>query len=288
LDTPPPSPLVTDTDALSSEGVHSDNFRRDQPFIWWATLIGPFVLTGGMLMVLALSRGYEFVAKLCGTAAVTFFGLGRFVILFGSDAPKADVLDTIATDASIAAEQTSQFNFLTRIELFTLVTWMDLLAATMLIFHMGFLFRIPRLGPALLTVREEGEFFMQTQPWIRRFTFLGLVAFVLIPVAATGSVGGALFGRLLGMSRLATSCAILSGTLLGNSLMLVAGKAIASLPFFNPNSPFTLIIGLGIVIGIILLLNSRYRKMKRDWKQRGTLAHPYSSVPRSTSTAQEK
>lgn len=259
-------------DPLAAESGYTDDFRRRLPTLWWATLVGPPLLTLALLTYLWFDRGYEFVVKLIGTALATFFGLGRFVILFGSE-PKVAGAPTIRDAeavASLGGEQVAkQFEFLTRTELFVMVTWMDLLAASMLIFHLGFLFRIPKIGPSLARVREEGEFFMHTQPWMRRFTFIGLTAFVMIPIAATGSVGGAIFGRLLGMSRAATLLAIVSGTLLGNGVMLVAGKAIAQSKIFNPQSPISLIIGLSLVIGIILLINWRYQKMKSRWKDGG-------------------
>lgn len=258
-----------DHDALEHETKYATDFRKNQPILWWATLLGPFVITAAFLATLALTRGMDFVAKLAGTAVVTFFGLGRFVILFGSDTPKAELAETIAEGGEALAKDASQFNFLTQMELFTMVTWMDLFVACILIFHLGFLFKIPKLGPKLAAVREEGEFFMHSQPWMRRFSFIGLTIFVIIPVAATGSVGGAIFGRLLGMSRGATFAALLTGTLIGNGIMLVAGRAIAKIPFFNPNNPLNLVAGLVIVVGVIMLLNWRYQKMKKAWKDTG-------------------
>lgn len=256
-------------DALEHEATYAQDFRKNQPLLWWATLIGPFLVTGALLGALALTRGVDFVAKLAGTGLVTFFGIGRFVILFGSDTPKAELAETIADGGEALANEASKFNFLTRMELFTMVTWMDLFAACILIFHLGFIFKIPKIGPKLALLREEGEFFMHSQPWMRRFSFIGLTLFVMIPVAATGSVGGAIFGRLLGMSRGATFAALLTGTLLGNGVMLVAGRAIAKIPFFNPNNPLNLVAGAVIVVGIIMLLNWRYQKMKKAWKDVG-------------------
>ncbi len=248
-------------DIAAHEKHFGDTFRRDYPAIWWLTLLGPILASGGVLAYLAVLRGTEFVVKLSATALATFFGLGRFVIILGSDAPKGELvgLDDFAKDAS-------KFNFLTRIELFGMVTWMDVVAACLLIFHAGFIFRIPKIGPKMLLLREEGEFFMRVQPWMRRFAFIGLVVFVVIPVAATGSVGGAILGRMLGMSRTATLVAIVAGTLIGNSLMLLAGKALSKVPFFDPHHPASLAAGVGVIITIIAGLNWYYRTLKRKYK----------------------
>ncbi len=248
-------------DHAAHEARFADSFKRDYPIAWWATLLGPFVVTGTMLAMLAVTRGVDFVAKLLATSAVTFFGLGRFVILFGSDAPKTDLagLEAFEKDAG-------QFNFLTRGELFTMVSWMDAFVAILLVFHAGFIFKLPKIGPKLLALREEGEFFMSVQPWMRRFAFLGLVAFVVIPIAATGSIGGSILGRMLGMSRLATISAIAVGTLLGNSVMLLAGKALSKIPFFDPHNPLSLLAGVVVIAGLIVFLNLHYKRLKRRWR----------------------
>lgn len=248
-------------DHEAHEAKFADSFRRDFPLAWWATLLGPFLITAALLATLAASRGVDFVLKLAGTAVVTFFGLGRFVILFGSDAPKADIAGLTAFE-----QEAKQFNFLTRGELFTMVTWMDLFVAILLVFHAGFMFRIPKVGPKLLALREEGQFFMSVQPWMRRFAFLGLAAFVVIPIAATGSVGGSILGRMLGMSRFATIMAIVVGTLLGNSVMLLAGKALSKIPFFDPHNPLSLVAGVVVIAGLIFFLNVHYKRLKQRWR----------------------
>lgn len=253
----PPADHDSHHEILHAEVRFGDTLKRDYPLIWWATLIGPFVLTAATLGYLWFDRGWEFMVKLCGTALVTFFGLGRFVILLGSD-------QTAATASAIEGADRARFSFLTSTELLVMVTWMDLFVACLLIFHAGFLFRIPKLGPALLKLREEGEFFMSYQPWMRRFTFVGLVLFVAFPLAATGSVAGSIFGRLLGMSKLATCLALVAGTALGNGGMYLVGQAIlAWVPFFNPNNPWNLLLGAALIFGIIFLLGWRYTHLKR-------------------------
>jgi Putative small multi-drug export protein len=249
--------VITDDQLLHHEAKFADEFRREYPLIWWATLVGPFIVTGAMLAYLWFERGGEFVAKLLGTALATFFGLGRFVILFGSDMKDPS--------AASHAEEASRFNFMTSSELFTMVTWMDLFAACLLIFHAGFLYRIPKLGPGMVKLREEGEFFMKTQPWMRRFTFIGVALFVAFPLAATGSIAGSIFGRLLGMSRKATLAALVAGTLLGNGAMFLGSELINKIPFFDKDNPLNLVGGLAVIVGIIVFLNWRYQKFKKQF-----------------------
>lgn len=261
IQTPQTPPLPTreapaHSEILSIEARFADDFKRQYPLVWWLTLVGPFAATAVMLAYLFIARGGEFVLKLVGTGLATFFGLGRFVILFGSDMKEV-------------GEEASRFSFMTSRELFIMVSWMDLFAACMLIFHASFMFRIPKFGPAMLQLREDGEFILQSHRWMKRFTLVGLILFVAFPLAATGSVAGSIFGRLLGLTRTATMTGLVLGTLLGNGVMLLGKKAINQIPFFDKDNPWNFVLGIGLVVLIVLGLNWRYKKMKREWAARG-------------------
>ena len=94
-------------------------------------------------------------------------------------------------------------------------------------FHMGVVFRIPFVGPKIASMVSDGQFILRKQPWIRRAAFIGLVVFVVFPTSTTGSVGGSIFGRILGMKRWRVVTAILCGSLLGNGLMLVFSEQLS-------------------------------------------------------------
>lgn len=252
---------LTSNALVEREASFGREFRTQYPLVWWGTLLGPFVLSAAVLVVLWIVRGWDFVLQLLGTALVTFFGLGRFVILLGSDRARTE-------GAGLAeASEAARFKFMTAFELFCMVTWMDLCAATLLVFHAGFLFKLPKLGPRLLTLREEGVFFMQYQPWMRRFTLLGLTLFVMFPLAATGSVAGSIFGQLLGMHRKSVLLAIVLGTLVGNGSMYFFGGLIRRLGIFDPSNPWNLIGGAVLIIAVIAFLGYRYNAMKKQLTQ---------------------
>jgi len=252
-------------DLYHRETRFADDFKRQYPITWWATLIGPFVVAGGVISTIIVIKGQAFALKLLGAALAAFFGLGRFVILFGSDQRPETPAEAAEHAREFASETARKFSFMTSGELFAMVTFMDLFAATLLVFHAGFLFRIPKLGPALLNLRAEGEFFMRVQPWMRRFSFIGLAIFVTFPIASTGSVAGALFGQILGMSRTSIILAMILGTLIGNGSMFFLGKAIRKIPFFDPNNPLSLIVGLGVVITLIVCMGLYYSHLKRKF-----------------------
>lgn len=218
-------------------------FRREYPTVWWLTLVGPFVVTGGVLFVVWELSGPIVLWRLVTTAAVTFFLFGKFVILGGSD---GDLLDARA--------------FFTAEQLVVLVLYMDVMTACLLAFHLGFLFKLPVMGAKLNALVEDGHFILQSNPWMKRATFLGLVAFVMFPLAATGSVGGSIFGRLLGMSRLGTFVGIILGNVLGCALMYFGSELITH--YIVRDNPWLVIGGISVISVIVFVLNHRYRQLK--------------------------
>lgn len=154
-------------------------FRREYPLVWFLTLVGPFALTAGVLFVTYELAGINAVWRLVSTAFATFFFFGKFVILGGSE---GDLLEARS--------------FYTGEQLVVLVLYMDVMTVCFLAFNLGFLFRLPLVGGKLKALVDDGQFILQSNRWMRRATFVGLVPFVIFPLAATGSVGGSIFGRL--------------------------------------------------------------------------------------------
>ena len=88
--------------------------------------------------------------------------------------------------------------------------------------------------------------------------FLAALAF---PLAATGAIGGAIFGRLLGMSRLANFVGIAIGSVFGCLFMYFGAGLVHK--YLDRSNPIHTIVGLAAVIGVVILLNIRYRQIKR-------------------------
>jgi uncharacterized membrane protein len=218
------------------------SFQRDHPLLWLLTLAGPPLLTILLLGGIGISMGWFFVRKLMLTGVATFFLFGKFVILGGAGSETA-------------------VDFLTPGQLFSLVLYMDVMTAMLLVFHAGFLFRIPYLGQRLLLVAEDGQFMLRLHPWMRRATFAGITLFVMFPLAATGAVGAAIFGRLLGMSRIATFLGICLGSVLGCGVMFYGSVLINR--YLDRNDSLLTFGGVAVIVAVIVLLNYRYRQMKK-------------------------
>lgn len=215
-----------------------DHFRQRYFLLWLATLIGPWLVTFALIGLGFATLGSTHMVKLVSAAGSAFVALGRFVIT----QPK--VFDVPAWELAV------------------MVTYEDVMVALFFAFHVGFMYRIPWIGPKIAALSVDGEVILRLQPWMRRFTFLGLVAFIAFPLAATGSVGGAIFGRLLGLSRWATFWGSSIGAVLGNAAMYYFTQTM--LDIFPENSPITKYGGLVIILLIIVVLERRYAYLKKS------------------------
>jgi hypothetical protein len=218
------------------------NFRRDHFPVWLATLVGPWIATILLAGALYLLCGPRFMSYLLGAATLSFLAAGRGVILM---------------------QGLSDFGPLTPEQLFWMVTYQDVMVALFMAFHVGFLFRLPWIGPKFLELTADGEMILSLQPWMRNVTFFGLVAFIAFPLAATGSVGGAIFGRLLGLSRGATFWGSVIGAVIGNGAMLYGSRIV--LHYLPEDSLIVRLGGPLLVLGILLFLERRYSAMKKQF-----------------------
>ncbi len=227
------------------------------PVVWWVTLLAPVAIAGGVLAYLWIVRGFTAVAGIAGLAFASFF-LGKFIILGGAE------VDSLS---------------LTSLDLVVMVILMDLMAASWFVFHLSFMLRMPVFGPKFALLINDGEYLLAQYPVLRRAAFLGLVIFVAIPFSMTGSIGGSILARLLGMSRRATIVAVAIGSTLGAVLMHQFGAFIDQ--NIGRENPVWKWGGFAILAGILILIQIRYTKAKNRLHAR-TLATNLSPPLRSS------
>lgn len=217
------------------------NFYRNYFPLWLGTLIGPWILTAILFGVLYVTSDHAYWWKLVNAAFWSFVLLGRF---------------TIVASSSLRLPAT---------HLFWMVTYQDVMVALFFAFHVGYMYRLPWVGPKIAELSVDSEFILAHQPWMKRLTFLGLLAFIAFPLAATGSVGGAIFGRLLGLSRWGIFWGSALGAVIGNAGMLFLHKSIEQMFPNLQDDPIMKWGGIPILLLIILLLERRYRAMKKAY-----------------------
>ena len=226
------------------------SFRKRFPLLWLVTLLAPFVVSIVLLVMLGWAIDWSYPQKLVGHAFMTFFLFGRLIILCGFDGQLNQTYHIALSPG----------------ELFALVTYLDFMVALFVTFHMGFLFKLPYVGPKIAMLIWDGKFLMDSQPWIKRVAFLGLVVFVIFPTSTTGSIGGSIFGRLLGLGRHMIVLAILLGSLLGNGLMYLFAKQINQ--YITPDTVWLKVVGVLVLIGLVALFEVRYRYVKKKYLDR--------------------
>lgn len=236
-------PAAPESSELASEADRfEETLLRDRPWVWWATLLGPFAVPVVILVMLTLEHGWDFTRLLLGTAVATFFFFGRFVIL-GGESPG------------------DESRFLSPAALAVMVFTMDVMAASLIAFHAGVLWKLPVVGKRLRSLVEQGQGMIAANPRVRRATFLSIVAFVMFPLASTGSIGGSLFGRLLGMSRIQTFLAVLVGSVLGCGAMYYGAALINR--YVDRSNPLVVAAGIACTVAVILVLTRRFRAMTK-------------------------
>jgi len=70
--------------------------------------------------------------------------------------------------------------------------YMDVMTVCLLAFHLGFLFRLIGVGATLKHHAKDGQFILQSKPWMRRATFLRAGGLCLVSVAdqSSATTGG--------------------------------------------------------------------------------------------------
>lgn len=233
-----PPEQVHETDGLMSSLEHeSDDLWKEHRIAAIATLALPVWASVAALVVAVFWGGLSLARQLI-VATMASAAAGRFIIWIGSD--------------------TNQALGLSAIQLALLVLCLDTIWAIVLTWHAGMLFHVPWLGPRLQAAVREGSLLLKTNRWMRRMTVVAVLTFVMMPISSTGSIGGSLLGRLLGLSRRATLATVLAGSILGGAVMLGFAEALA--PWFQKVTPAIRYGGIVILALIGFVLSRRYRR----------------------------
>ena len=168
-----------------------------------------------------------------------------------------------------------------------MLTYMDFMVAFFFAFHMGIIFKIPMVGPKMLDLVSDGRFILSRYPKIRTRAFIGLVLFVIFPTSTTGSIGGSIFGRLLGLKRWTTLIAILIGSIIGNGLMFLFAEQINRVPWVR-DSIWLKIIGAAGLVVVFILFERRYKALRKKFDKEMSAERDATSPPaQSDSTSRE-
>ncbi len=245
------------------------NYRHTHPVGWWLALAGPVVITAALLGLIAVVQGPEYALSYIGAGGAAFVLFGRFIIILGQTTPDPESFGFL--------------KYLNAPNLFLMLTYLDVIVAMFVAFHMGVIFRIPWVGPRIEDIVSDGHFILRKQPWIRRAAFIGLICFVIFPTSTTGSVGGSIFGRLLGMKRWRVVTAILIGSILGNGLMLLFSQQISQ--YMDGDSWLLRITGVVGMIVALFLFERKFRRLKNEYMAQEILNRQLETEKSDSDTA---
>lgn len=246
-----------------------ESFERFERSLWefsktfWSlSLLMPVVVTAAAVVIIFLfqgpNRAYTFVLAAIATAMV----FGRFIILFGQS---SDATTQEFEPGSFWHEAMQELTKVDSFELFLLVMYLDLIVAAFLSFHLGFIFKVPFVGPKVADLMGDTQTLLAEQPWVRRASALALCLFVAFPTSTTGSVGGSIFGRLMGLSRGMTFLCIGLGSLLGNGLMYLLAEQVNK--YIDKDTWWVKLVGVALCLVIVVFLERRYRHMQKVARQ---------------------
>ena len=148
-----------------------------------AFLIGPFAVVAAAVALMWLVRGGEVATEMLEATAACATFLGTSVIL-----------GPALLDGSAIAH-------LSTWDLVGIVTVVNAGTSFLYAFNLDLFERAPWIGPRLVRERHAAVETLKARPWIRRRATLGVFLFVLSPLPGSGTLGGTIVGRLIGLSR---------------------------------------------------------------------------------------
>ena len=176
---------------------------RDPFHVTWRerlAVLGAVVAILVCSFIVGLVYAHEATMELVGLIPASILAVGKFLPLWG-----------------IGGQ--SNFN---PWELGLVIWGLDTWTVLVVVYGLEGIYRIRPLKRALATVQTNASLVLIAYPRMRRAAVVGVVLFVLFPLAGTGALVGAFLGILLGLSRSVLIAAVSFGGLVGGMLMAFA------------------------------------------------------------------
>ena len=189
------------------------------------------VVTGALVGLLLFPQQTK---ELLGLVPVSMFAAGKFLPLW-------------------AVTGKSHFS---PYELGLVIWFIDTASAVIWVYAFDALYRVPRFKRPLDRIQDSAQLVLEAYPRMRKAAVLGLILFVLFPVAGTGAMVGTFIGVLLGMRRGALIATVSAGGFLGGMLMALLTDHFAGplIEFQNAQSDPMIKYGSMAVVGSVFLI----------------------------------
>ncbi|MFA7199723.1 MAG: small multi-drug export protein, partial [Methanoculleus sp.] len=106
--------------------------------------------------------------------------------------------------------------------------------------------RLPLIGRLIESGMTAGRNYTTTQPWLRRFSTIGVILFVFIPLQGTGAMNGSILGRLLGLEKFRVFGCACIGSIASCLVFSLGADVLLDVYRQSPT------LGIGILVAIIV------------------------------------
>ena len=238
-----PATMLYKTSAMS-HSAHHDPFDvtwRERVFVL-GSIFGALLVA----FLLGLIYGRTQTLELAGLLPVTFFAAGKFLPIWGVTGQ-------------------SQFSAW---ELGAVVWLLDTVSVLLIVYGLEGLYRFRALKRSLEKIHDNVGLVIRAYPKMRKAAVIGVVLFVLFPVAGTGAVGATFLGILLRLHRATLIIAVSIGGLFGGALMAFLAVHFANLVIRWQNSETVQYFGIAIlatlvIAGVVWLNRAHQRALKQ-------------------------
>ena len=224
-------------DAVERIIREQEELQRKRPIYTLINLFLPVLAIGAAVAVLAATGNLARVSAAVGIS----FPIGKLIIVFGA-APNAPL-----SPYALAA----------------IVFYMDILVAHVFAFNLHHVFRIPKVGPAVMRMQSLCRYVLSTRPWMRRWAATGVMLFVMFPITLTGAPAGSILGRIVGLGPWTTLIAIALGSLVGCSVLALFATPLEPVFHDIANDWWFQAAGFAVIGILVLLLYRLGRRLSR-------------------------
>jgi uncharacterized membrane protein len=126
----------------------------------------------------------------------------------------------------------SQFDALSPWQVAASVAVFSCLTAFFYAYNLDLLERVPKVGVWLRRARSGARKSLTGHPWIRRWTIFGVGCFIVLPLPGSGTLGGSLVARLVGLTPFVSFVTVSVAGAIVAGLYGVFGAAVRDLPLW--------------------------------------------------------
>jgi uncharacterized membrane protein len=156
------------------------------------------------------------------------------------------------------------FEHLSTWNLVVVAAFMSVVTAFFWTYNLDLLERVPRLGPVLKRSRERMAAWLACHRWIRRLAVFGVGFFVVLPLPGSGTMGGSVMGRILGLTRRVAFLSVSAGGVVVTLAYGYFGDEITRLSErYQLTTPIKIAVALGF-LGLLWLIGKAIARLGRD------------------------